>query len=184
MPQKSYLQEVIRGDEHLIHMACLHWLFSLRAFMSIVWGLFFSALILVAAVFLYKQFKMINPNLPWVESLRALHVGIRAGSLIFFALGVLKFIHMMAFKSTTEMAVTDRRVILKWGIFNRVIQEMRIGSIEGVDVLQGITGRFLNYGRIVIHGMGQGEIIMPSMADPVKFRRAIDKARQIHENKD
>jgi uncharacterized membrane protein YdbT with pleckstrin-like domain len=184
MPQKSYLQEVIRGDEQLIHMGQLHWLFAFRAFMSIVWGLFFSALILAAAVFLSKQFKMINPALPPIESLRALHIGIRAGALVIFGLGVLKFIHMMAFKVTTEMAVTDQRVILKWGILNRVIQEMRIGSIEGVNVLQGITGRMLNYGRIVVQGMGQGEIIMPSMADPVKFRRAIDKAREIYENKD
>jgi hypothetical protein len=46
-----------------------------------------------------------------------------------------------------------------------------------VNVLQGILGRIFNYGRVMVRGMGVGEVILPPIEDPIKFRRAIEKAR-------
>jgi hypothetical protein len=52
-----------------------------------------------------------------------------------------------------------------------------VDRIEGVNVLQGILGRIFNFGRVMIRGMGIGEVVLPPINDPIKFRRMIEKAR-------
>ena len=54
-----------------------------------------------------------------------------------------------------------------------------IDRIEGVNILQSIQGRIFGYGRILVRGMGIGEVILPPIANPVEFRKAIEKARTV-----
>ena len=83
----------------------------------------------------------------------------------------------MIVRATTEIAVTNSRLIYKRGLVARYVGEMSIDRIEGVNVLQGVLGRLLGYGRIMVHGIGVGEVILPPLADPIGFRKAIEKAR-------
>jgi hypothetical protein len=48
----------------------------------------------------------------------------------------------------TEIAVTNLRVIYKWGFIRRHTAEMNMGKVESVTVSQTILGRLLNYGSI------------------------------------
>ena len=48
-----------------------------------------------------------------------------------------------------------------------------------MNVLQTIMGRIFNYGRIMVRGMGVGEVILPPIEDPIAFRRAIEKAKAL-----
>ena len=92
-------------------------------------------------------------------------------------MGVLKFAQMMVIKATTEIAITTTRLIYKRGLVARYVGEMNIDRIEGVSVLQSVFGRMFNFGQLVIRGMGVGELVLPIISDPVKFRRALEKAR-------
>jgi uncharacterized membrane protein YdbT with pleckstrin-like domain len=71
---------------------------------------------------------------------------------------------------TTEIAVTDRRVIYKTGFFNRHTVEMHMDKIESVDVDQGIFGRLLNFGDITINGTGEGKEHIREIDHPLEFR--------------
>ncbi len=82
-------------------------------------------------------------------------------------------------KATTEIAITNTRLVYKRGLVARHVGEMSIDRIEGVNVLQTILGRLLNYGRLAVRGMGIGEVILPPIEDPIAFRQAIEKARTI-----
>src|SRR4029077_4215927 len=57
-------------------------------------------------------------------------------------------------RSTTELAVTDRRVIYKTGIFQRHSMEMNRSKVETVGVDQSILGRILGYGTVMVRGTG------------------------------
>jgi len=92
-------------------------------------------------------------------------------------MGLLGFAQMMVVKATTEIAVTNRRLIYKRGLVARHVGEMSIDRIEGVNVLQGILGRLLNYGRVAVRGMGVGEVVLPPIEDPIAFRLSIEKAK-------
>lgn len=78
---------------------------------------------------------------------------------------------------TTEFAVTDSRVVLKTGWLNVRTQEISASSIEGVQLVQSIWGKLFGYGRIMVTGTGDARLVFPPMAEPIKFRRAIETAR-------
>jgi uncharacterized membrane protein YdbT with pleckstrin-like domain len=86
---------------------------------------------------------------------------------------------MMIIKVTTEIAITNKRLVYKRGLVARYVGEINIDRIEGVNVLQGVLGRIFNYGRIMVRGMGVGEVILPPIEEPLKFRRAIERARSV-----
>ena len=85
----------------------------------------------------------------------------------------------MVVKATTEIAITNNRLIFKRGLVARQVGEINIDRIEGVNVLQTIMGRVFNYGRIMVRGMGVGEVVLPPIEDPIAFRKAIEKAKAL-----
>jgi hypothetical protein len=42
-----------------------------------------------------------------------------------------------------------------------------------------VLGRIFGYGRIMVRGMGVGEVVLPPISNPIAFRRAIEKARTL-----
>lgn len=111
------------------------------------------------------------PTIFWVGAWAAL---IFLGIII---VGIFLFLKAAIEMSTTQFAVTDRRVVLKRGWLNRHTQELSVESVEGVHLDQTIWQRMFGYGRIVVTGTGDARIVFPPMSDPVTFRRAIETAR-------
>jgi len=72
---------------------------------------------------------------------------------------------------TTELAVTNKRVIAKWGLIKRGSIDIRIEKIESVRVDQSIVGRLLNFGSLVISGAGNPQAPIIGIADPLEFRK-------------
>jgi uncharacterized membrane protein YdbT with pleckstrin-like domain len=91
--------------------------------------------------------------------------------------GIYIFIAMMLRKRNTEIGVTTHRFIMKTGIFSLHTQEMAIHNIEGVKVDQGFWGRVFGFGHLRIEGTGVDAIELPTIADPVAFRAAIETAK-------
>lgn len=174
-----YVQQSLGPDEELVHIGHFHWMYTLAAFMSIVWGLVISLIILVGSVIFYIQMKYFPANIGFLYAVENIHPGLRILSFVFFALGILGFARRMITKITTEIAITNSRLIYKRGLISRYVGEMSIDRIEGVNVLQSVLGRLLNYGRIAVRGMGVGEVVLPPIEDPIAFRQAIEKARSM-----
>jgi membrane protein YdbS with pleckstrin-like domain len=81
---------------------------------------------------------------------------------------------------TSEFAVTNKRVIVKEGLIKRESVEMLLGKVETVQVTQGILGRLVGYGTIVITGTGGSPNPYHKISSPMHFRRAVQ--RQVEEN--
>ena len=92
-------------------------------------------------------------------------------------IGLVVAIPMLIRKATTEIGITTHRFIMKTGLFSLHTQEMAIHDIEGVKVDQGLFGRMLGFGRLRIEGTGVDAIELPTIADPVGFRAAIETAK-------
>jgi uncharacterized membrane protein YdbT with pleckstrin-like domain len=73
----------------------------------------------------------------------------------------------------TEIAVTDRRVISKWGLIRRNTTEMHMDKVESVEVKQSVLGRILDYGDVEIRGVGKEGISLPRIAAPIELRNHI-----------
>ena len=78
---------------------------------------------------------------------------------------------------STEMAVTNRRLMYKRGLIARKTEEIGLHRIEEVNLRQGIMGRILGYGKIQVQGMGGGDIILPSIGSPMRFKRELQEAQ-------
>ena len=82
---------------------------------------------------------------------------------------------------TTELAVTNKKVIGKSGLIKRNALDMQLTKCESVIVDQGILGRILNYGTVVVRGTGGTPSRFPYIDKPLDFRKRIleemDKAQ-------
>jgi uncharacterized membrane protein YdbT with pleckstrin-like domain len=74
---------------------------------------------------------------------------------------------------TTEIAVTDRRIILKRGFIRRHTVEMNMQKVESVDVDQTLVGRLFNYGSVTIRGTGSSFERLRMVDSPLKLRTMV-----------
>ncbi len=174
-----YVEQSLGPDEELVHIGKFHWMYTAQAFMAVFWGVVGSLIVLFASIYMYIQMKEFPPNVGFVEAVRAIHPGLRICSFVVFILGLLSFAQIMVQKATTEIAITNTRLIYKRGLIARHVGEISVDRIEGVNVLQSVLGRILNYGRLAIRGMGVGEVVLPPIEDPIAFRQAIERAKSI-----
>ena len=94
-----------------------------------------------------------------------------------FIVGIVIFFSMMIRKWTTEIGVTTHRFVEKTGLFTLTTNEIALQNIEGVKVVQSFWGRMLNYGTLRIEGTGVDAVQLPTIADPIALRRAIETAK-------
>ena len=92
------------------------------------------------------------------------------------AIGLVFLIWAWVRVKSTEIAITNRRVIAKFGFIRRHTVEINLEKVESLRVEQGVMGRFLNYGTIFIAGTGSAMAPIPSIADPLVFRRKFMEA--------
>lgn len=98
--------------------------------------------------------------------------------LIPFGVGLILLAVAWVKQRSTELAVTNKRVITKFGFIQRDTVELNIQKVESVQVQQGIMGRMLDFGTIVIAGGGNPQAPVPGISDPMGFRRAFLEAQE------
>lgn len=125
---------------------------------------FFALLGIVACVFLILWIMGIghqDPTIVW---------GVYFMFFIIFAFAsVYGFVSL----SHNEFVVTNRRIIIKSGIIRRASYELRLEKLESIQVYQGILGRMLGYGMILVHGVGASRQSVMRIDSPLEFRQHI-----------
>ena len=94
-------------------------------------------------------------------------------AIVFAVAAVVAFLPAWFRRWTTEIAVTDRRVILKRGLIRRHTVEMNMQKVESVDVDQTLTGRLFNYGNVTIRGTGSTFEKLVRIDSPLKLRTTV-----------
>ena len=76
----------------------------------------------------------------------------------------------------TEIAITNKRIIAKHGVFSKHTLELNLQKIETVSVNQGIISRLFGAGSITIKGTGGTSESFSCIAEPFEFRRRFQEA--------
>ncbi len=99
-------------------------------------------------------------------------------TLPIFGLGLIFLLPVLVRHFTTELAITDKRVIAKFGLISRKTIEINIKKIESVQVVQSILGRLFGYGSIIVSGAGNPQAPIPNISNPMSFREAFVRAQE------
>lgn len=93
-------------------------------------------------------------------------------TLFIYGLGLIFFLLIYIYYKTTELAITNKRIIAKFGFISRKTIEMNISKVESIQVDQSILGRVFNFGTLIISGAGNPQAPIPGISNPLQFRRA------------
>jgi uncharacterized membrane protein YdbT with pleckstrin-like domain len=91
--------------------------------------------------------------------------------LPFYGLGLIFFLYAYIRFKTTELAITNKKVIAKFGFIQRDTIELLLPKIESIQVNQSLFGRIFNFGSIVVSGAGNPQAPIPGISAPIQFRK-------------
>ena len=149
----SYVDSVLAEGERIIYRAAIsHWKFA--------FSYFIGGLLLLAALGIY-----ISTENPAGASLAMVVVPL--------VLGLAVILVAVIRRQTTELVLTDRRIITKRGLVTRDTVEMNLNKVESVHVNQGLMGRILGYGDVTVVGTGASLEPLLGIARPLELRRKL-----------
>jgi uncharacterized membrane protein YdbT with pleckstrin-like domain len=140
----SYVKDTLLPGERIVLMGKVHWIVFVPG-------------ILMLALSAYMIFQL------W-QGVVGFIVGI---------FGLASFFRGLIYYFTTELAITDRRVIAKFGFIARITFELNLTRVTSLTVDQSISGRILNYGNIAVIGMGGMSTPIRDIVNPLGFRRLV-----------
>jgi len=85
--------------------------------------------------------------------------------------GISSFISL----KTSEFGITNKRVLIKTGFIRRDSLETLLTKVEGIQVNQGMLGRILNYGTIIVKGTGGTSNPFHKIDAPLEFRKKVQE---------
>ena len=146
----SYVDKILEPGETVRYRTTISWTVYAN-------GIYVGLAALIAA---YGGFKL---AVSWFQLL--------AAALALIALFALAFAHLK--RASTEIAVTDRRIIFKRGLIRRHTVEMNMQKVESVDVDQTLLGRLFNYGDVTVRGVGSSFERLDFIDAPLKLRTTV-----------
>jgi len=149
----KYLLRVLQPGETVVHESRLHPL------------IFLPALLLLALAI-----ALLVGSMQFTGDVK---IGLQAAAAIFAVFAIASWARAAIRRATTELAITDRRVIYKAGLLARHTLEMNRSKVESIDVDQSILGRLLGYGTIIVRGTGGSLEPIRMISDPLTFRSHI-----------
>jgi uncharacterized membrane protein YdbT with pleckstrin-like domain len=97
-----------------------------------------------------------------------------AGAIL-LAAAIVTFSYGVAKRNATEMAVTNRRVLIKTGMMSRRTLDLMLSRVESIGVEESAAGRMLGYGSVIVRGTGGTPEPFLMIAHPQEFRRAVQE---------
>ena len=158
----SYVEEHLIPGESIQYQTKLHWIVMV-GHVAIA-----SVFELLAITFLVASFSS-SAGAKAMPSRDSIYLG----ALICFLVGGTLFCIGLLKRSVTEMAVTNKRVIVKSGLVDRRTTEILLSRIESVVVDEPALGRILGYGTVIVRGTGGTPEVFQKIQNPLKFREQV-----------
>ena len=150
----SYVESNLMPDERVIYTAKVHWSVFIPGF-------------------IFLAFSLLHGLVGGVQNNPAFFV--------FFWPAAFFLVRGHLIRTSTELAVTSKRIVAKFGLIRRHTIELNLNKVESFHVEQGLSGRMFGYGTINISGTGGVRTPIKQIDQPLEFRRsavaAVDAAQ-------
>ena len=158
----GYIEKTLVPGERVVYKTRLHWIVMLG---HIILGLILLGLGGFLLVYAYQHQQM---------QITDLHI-LEGGGVVALFVGLLVLIMGSVRRNATEMAVTNRRVVIKTGLASRRTIEMLLNKVETIEISEPTMGRMLGYGSIVVIGTGGTSEPFHRMSHPLEFRSQVQQ---------
>lgn len=163
----SYVQKSLVPGETLLYETRHHWMVLL--------GPLFASLVLAAlAVGAFAEsIAAKNGTGAVAGASEAVIHGMELGGVLLLVAAIATFAWGIAKRNATEMAVTNRRVLIKTGMASRRTLDLMLSRVESIGVEETFWGRLLGYGSVIVRGTGGTPESFVMIAQPQEFRRNV-----------
>jgi uncharacterized membrane protein YdbT with pleckstrin-like domain len=158
----SYVEKHLIEGETVVYATGLHWIVLIR---SILLGLLFGVPGVAFLVLSAKDQGDASGNstpMMWGG------IGLLVIAGMCIVAGIVK-------RKATEMAVTNKRVVIKVGLATRKTFELLLQKVESIGGEETVMGRMLGYGTVIIHGTGGSPEPFDKVAHPIEFRKQVQQ---------
>ena len=157
-----YIQQILLPEEKIMSVLRLHWIIFLPG----------TLLTLFGGIFGFFSYDLAGALLG--EEAGQVVGKLFAGLCMIAAiLGLLLSSAALLRQVSTELVITNRRIIAKYGFISRTTFEIMLNRITGVNFDQTILGRILDFGTILVYGAGGNVSPFNGIAHPERFQRAL-----------
>lgn len=152
----SYIKRKMTDGEYLDHVGKIHWIIFIKSFVNLL-----LLMILIGGIEQYQLYRYIPIVTPYKDMAYLTVI------VLFFGI---PFMKRLLLKWTTEIGVTNQRLLCKRGLIAIDLQGMPLAKIENIESKQSIAGRIFGYGTVVVKGSGSTPIIIYNLASVMRFR--------------
>jgi len=150
----SYAARVLQPGETIAYEARIHWIVYLGGIVLVI----LAVPLAIAAAVLEGE---------------AVRLGLMAAAALALLLGLFQLIRAWFSVAGTEITVTSLRVIYKTGLISRSTVEMNLDKVESVLIQQSLLGRMLDFGTVIVRGVGSGLEPVDLVSSPLELHRHI-----------
>lgn len=147
----SYVKGTLSKDEEIKEVVKLHW------FNYIFTGILaFIALLFVISYFASAELQK-DTGTKWIV-------------ILFVLWALYDFLKLY----TTEMVITNKRVICRKGIISVKTEELKNAKVESIEIKQSILGRIFGYATIWFSGTGTSKVKFEAVDDPWAIKSRVE----------
>lgn len=139
----SFIEKNLADKEQIIFKTTLHWIIFMPVFLLLI-------CFLAASIYSHNRY--------------AYYAG-----LAISVLAILSFIEIMVRLTSSEYAVTSRRIIMKHGFLSRSFFAIDLRQVETIEADSTLFGKMFNYGTLIIKGTGGTREIFTNISKPLYF---------------
>jgi len=157
----GYIEDNLIPGEKVLYKTRIHWIVLLRP-------LFLG--VLLASVGVALLFVNNYARLTGAERQAMLLSGIA----VLVVGGIIIGAGMMR-RNATEVAVSNKRVLIKTGLYSRRSIEVMLPKVESIGVDEPALGRMLGFGSVTVRGTGGTYETFHLISHPNEFRRQVQQ---------
>ncbi|NLS77964.1 MAG: PH domain-containing protein [Chloroflexi bacterium] len=98
-------------------------------------------------------------------------------ALLLFIVGVLTTLPALANLFSTQLVLTDQRLVAESGLIRANKLDLRLDKLDRIEVKRPLLGKVLNYGTLVVTGRGVNRKPIPLIVSPDEMRLQIRAQR-------
>lgn len=157
----SYIEKNLVPGETLVYKTRCHWIVMLwhlvgGGVLGLVAFAFFTGAWMTTSKAASYQSAVVGGALALIGAVALVGVGI-------------------ARRAATEVAVSNKRVLIKRGVFSRRSIEVLLPKVESIGLDESLFGRVLGYGTVIVRGTGGTFETFDRIAHPNELRRQIQQ---------